>query len=313
MTGITGIIPDPGYVGGGMHEITSGGFLKVHADFNRHKQLHLDRRLDAILYLNSDWEDSWGGQLELWDRSMSEAVVSLAPVAGRLVCFATDDYSYHGHPDPLTCPPDRFRRSLALYYYTNGRPAEEISGDHTTLFQARPGERIAPSWGDVKAALRRVKRRVTARGQFDDDLGGRTSAQRGRGVAPPSRSTRPRHRGRVARRRGRRQRVRRSHGRCGPNTWRHGPEVEAGDKTGALNLGDSASDSFPRFYVDADVVVSASDFQVMAARLGAGVEAAAPALHLEERSSSWPVRSYHRYWAALPGVRHSPRGAGATA
>jgi hypothetical protein len=32
------------------------------------------------------------------------------------------------------------RKSLALYYYTNGRPEEEISDSHTTLFQERPGE-----------------------------------------------------------------------------------------------------------------------------------------------------------------------------
>jgi hypothetical protein len=43
-----------------------------------------------------------------------------------MAMFSTTDYSYHGHPDPLSCPPDRSRRSLALYYYTNGRPAEEV-------------------------------------------------------------------------------------------------------------------------------------------------------------------------------------------
>lgn len=87
-------------------------------------------------------------------------------------------------------------------------------------------------------------------------------------------------------------------------------EVDAGDKVGALNAGDAASDSFPRFYVDADVVVSASDLDVMAARLVAGVEAVAPSLHLDDRASSWPVRSYHRYWATLPPVRHSLAGRG---
>lgn len=160
VTGISGIIPDPGFVGGGMHEIATGGFLKIHADFNRHKHLRLDRRLNAILYLNADWDEAWGGHLELWDRTMSHAEVSLLPVAGRLVCFATDDFSYHGHPDPIACPPDRFRRSLALYYYTNGRPAHETSGEHTTLFRARPGERIPRTFSDVKAQLRSVKRRL---------------------------------------------------------------------------------------------------------------------------------------------------------
>jgi len=160
VTSISGVIPDPGYVGGGMHEIASGGFLKIHADFNRHKYLQLDRRLNVILYLNQDWEESWGGHLELWDRKMVGAEVSLAPLAGRLVCFATDDWSYHGHPDPIRCPDGRFRRSLALYYYTNGRPAEEVSSGHTTLFRERPGEKIPHTFGGAKASLRAVKRRL---------------------------------------------------------------------------------------------------------------------------------------------------------
>ena len=29
--------------------------------------------------------------------------------------------SYHGHPDPLNCPIDRSRKSIATWYYSNGR------------------------------------------------------------------------------------------------------------------------------------------------------------------------------------------------
>jgi hypothetical protein len=66
----------------------------------------------------------------------------VAPLFNRMVVFATTDFSYHGHPSPLTCPEDRTRRSIAMYYYTNGRPASDVSSDHTTLFQRRPGERF---------------------------------------------------------------------------------------------------------------------------------------------------------------------------
>ncbi|NES83473.1 MAG: 2OG-Fe(II) oxygenase, partial [Moorea sp. SIO2B7] len=62
------------------------------------------------------------------------------PIFNRCVIFSTTDFSYHGHPDPLTCPEGQTRKSLALYYYSNGRPAEELSGSHSTLFQARPEE-----------------------------------------------------------------------------------------------------------------------------------------------------------------------------
>ena len=142
LTGIDGLIADHTFAGGGLHQIRPGGFLRIHADFNRHSELRLDRRLNALLYLNPDWRDEYGGNLELWDRAMEHRVASYAPIFNRLVIFATTDFAYHGHPDPLTCPPTRARRSMALYYYTNGRPDEEVAGDHTTLFRQRPGERF---------------------------------------------------------------------------------------------------------------------------------------------------------------------------
>ena len=139
LTGIGGLIPDPYYTGGGLHQIEPGGFLGVHADFNKYERLALDRRLNLLLYLNRDWKEEYGGHLELWDRSMSRCVQKILPVFNRCVVFSTTDKAYHGHPTPLSCPPGRSRKSLATYYYTNGRPADEASPAHSTLFQRRPG------------------------------------------------------------------------------------------------------------------------------------------------------------------------------
>jgi hypothetical protein len=66
------------------------------------------------------------------------------------VIFSTTDFSYHGHPEPLTCPEGMTRKSLALYYYSNGRPAEELSEAHSTLFQARPGEVMQRDVAEMK-------------------------------------------------------------------------------------------------------------------------------------------------------------------
>jgi len=55
LTGIEGLIPDPHLAGGGLHEIRRGGLLRVHADFNWHRQLRLDRRINLLIYLNKDW------------------------------------------------------------------------------------------------------------------------------------------------------------------------------------------------------------------------------------------------------------------
>ncbi|MDX1480008.1 MAG: 2OG-Fe(II) oxygenase [Saprospiraceae bacterium] len=133
------LISDPYFDGGGLHEIKRGGFLKIHADFNKHKLTGLDRRVNVLIYLNNDWKEEWGGHLELWDRDMTACQSRIAPQFNTMVIFNTDDFSYHGHPDPLNCPPTRSRRSLALYYYSNGRPSHEVSGTHSTLFKKRKG------------------------------------------------------------------------------------------------------------------------------------------------------------------------------
>lgn len=137
LTGVSGLIVDPHFRGGGLHSISRGGFLGVHADFNRHQHMKLDRRLNVLLYLNRDWQEQWGGALEFWDPKMQTCVQRIVPVANRCVVFSTTDTNFHGHPDPLECPEGRTRSSMALYYYSNGRPSSEVSASRTTKFVRR--------------------------------------------------------------------------------------------------------------------------------------------------------------------------------
>ena len=137
VTGIDDLISDPLFEGGGLHQIVPGGKLGIHADFNKHRAFKLDRRLNLLLYLNKDWREEYGGHLQLWNKEMTRCEAKLLPIFNRLVVFGTTDYTYHGHPDPLQSPLGITRKSLALYYFSNGRPAEEINGEHSTLFRAR--------------------------------------------------------------------------------------------------------------------------------------------------------------------------------
>ncbi len=144
---ITGIeetlIPDPYFEGGGFHEIKPGGFLKVHVDFHKNKKLQLSRRVNFLVYLNKDWEEEYGGHLELWEKDMSQCVSKILPKFNRAAMFSTTGDSWHGHPNPLSCPEGKSRKSLALYYYTNGRPEEELNKSQrnriTTTFSNRKG------------------------------------------------------------------------------------------------------------------------------------------------------------------------------
>jgi len=138
LTGMEGLLGDPYFEGGGLHQIETGGFLKIHTDFNFHKRLRLDRRINLIVYLNKDWKDEFNGHLQLWDREMKGCIRKILPLFNRCVVFNTTDWSYHGHPDRLACPECNTRKSMALYYYSNGRPAQERSDAHGTMWQERP-------------------------------------------------------------------------------------------------------------------------------------------------------------------------------
>jgi len=134
LTCIAGLVPDPHLRGGGLHEIRQGGLLGVHADFNVHPRLRLYRRLNLLVYLNKDWQPEWGGALELWDRGGQRCVRAIQPVFNRAVLFDTSNFSYHGHPHPLACPPERSRKSVALYYYALESPGESDRAAHGTIF-----------------------------------------------------------------------------------------------------------------------------------------------------------------------------------
>lgn len=157
LTGISGLVPDPHLEGGGLHQIERGGHLNIHIDFNRHPRTRLDRRLNVLVYLNRDWDPEWGGGLELWSADMQRREVRIDPLFNRMVVFSTTEHSYHGHPEPLACPEDRSRRSLALYYYSAGRPEErrDAAETHNTMW-ATPGER--PAGAGRERAKQMVKR-----------------------------------------------------------------------------------------------------------------------------------------------------------
>ena len=89
LTGIQNLLGDPQYEGGGLHQIVPGGKLAIHADFSKHSVYNLDRRLNALVYLNKNWKEEYGGHLELWDTAMTKAERRIAPVFNRMVIFTT--------------------------------------------------------------------------------------------------------------------------------------------------------------------------------------------------------------------------------
>ena len=117
------LYPDHGLHGGGLHIHGAGGRLNTHLDYSIHPKLGLERRLNLIVYLNAQWQDSWGGALGFWrddGGKPGELVKSIAPLFNRAVIFDTTN-AWHGLPEPITCPPGQHRKSLAVYYLCQPR------------------------------------------------------------------------------------------------------------------------------------------------------------------------------------------------
>lgn len=170
LTGIPDLVADPSLEGGGLHQSGTGGFLNVHTDFSMHHyRKNWRRRVNLILYLNEQWAEDWGGAIELWDDKMRQCIASYPPLFNRALIFNTDETSFHGFPEPLACPANVSRKSLALYYYTvekNGNLAAR-----STNYRARPGDSLGKAaliWLDKQAV--NLYSMAKARFGFSDDL-----------------------------------------------------------------------------------------------------------------------------------------------
>jgi Rps23 Pro-64 3,4-dihydroxylase Tpa1-like proline 4-hydroxylase len=177
LTGIPGLLPDAMLEGGGLHQSGRGGYLNVHTDFSKHHfHVNWHRRVNLILYLNPEWDESWGGSLELWEKSregkMTRCVAKYLPLLNHAIIFTTTENSLHGFPDPLTCPEGQSRKSLALYYYTV--EADPHFAFHSTEYFARPQDgwtKSAMIWLDKKAVD--LYSRAKTRFGFSDEFASR--------------------------------------------------------------------------------------------------------------------------------------------
>ena len=175
ITGIPGLLYDPWYFGGGTHENRAGQDLDAHVDFNRHPLERWHRRLNLIVYLNREWDDAWGGSLELHSdpRAADDRVTLVTPLHNRAVIFETTEWSWHGF-SRIVLPQDKSaisRKSIALYFYTTDRPQEELADTHSTIYVDRPlPERFQPGLSLSAADVAELRTLLARRDQHNQRL-----------------------------------------------------------------------------------------------------------------------------------------------
>lgn len=143
LTGIPDLMADATLFGGGTHDNRHGQSLDVHIDFNIDERRMLHRRVNLLIYLNKEWDETWGGNIELHSDPRNpqiNEVKSWMPLFNRAVIFETNEYSWHGF-ERINLPAEKkelSRKSFSIYLYTKDRPAEEVVAPHTTIYVARP-------------------------------------------------------------------------------------------------------------------------------------------------------------------------------
>ena len=139
ITGIQELENDPHLHGAGLHYHPRGGRLEMHLDYSIHPISGMERRVNLIIYMNSDWQPDWGGGLQIWEGSPQEPTreaFRMVPRFNTAVLFRTSDISWHGVPDEIRCPVGIGRKSLAIYFVSPPRP--EATQRFKASFRPRP-------------------------------------------------------------------------------------------------------------------------------------------------------------------------------
>lgn len=157
ITGIFDLIGDNQLYAAGLAQGGNGSFLNIHIDNSSHPATNYYRRLNLLLYLNKNWTEEKGGDLEIWSPDMSQSVAIL-PVFNRMVIFATDKQSWHGYRRVNT-PDGDTRKSINIYYFTEQSP-DNTDYYHITSFRARKDEIVHKALYPLDNMVRTMARKV---------------------------------------------------------------------------------------------------------------------------------------------------------
>ncbi|WP_417351921.1 2OG-Fe(II) oxygenase [Flavobacterium alkalisoli] len=136
--GLKDILPDDNLYAGGISMMGHKQFLNPHLDNSHDKDRALWRVLNLLYYVTPDWEEQYGGNLELWPNGLKARQITVHSKFNRLAVMATHSHSLHS-VSPVNY--DGFRCCVSNYYFS-GEPLKQTDSFHVTSFRGRPENKI---------------------------------------------------------------------------------------------------------------------------------------------------------------------------
>ncbi|AWH86726.1 2OG-Fe(II) oxygenase [Flavobacterium album] len=158
--GLSGIMPDEHLYAGGISAMGYKQFLNPHLDNSHDKDRERWRVLNLLYYVTTDWNEEYGGNLELWPDGMRQKQVTIYSKFNRLAVMATHNKSLHSVSPVIY---EGLRCCVSNYYFSK-EPLQQTDTFHVTSFRGRPENKVTDALLRLDAALRMGLRKIFKKG-----------------------------------------------------------------------------------------------------------------------------------------------------
>ncbi len=158
--GIEEAFADENLYAGGLSMMGNKQFLNPHLDNSHDKDRERWRVLNLLYYVTPDWEESYGGNLELWPNGLQQPQITIHSKFNRLAVMATHNNSLHS-VSPVTH--DGFRRCVSNYYFSK-KPLLPTDSFHVTSFRGRPENKFTDAVLQLDTWCRMMVRKFFKKG-----------------------------------------------------------------------------------------------------------------------------------------------------
>lgn len=160
ITGFEQLMADEYLYAAGFSLMEYGCFLNPHLDNSHDKDIKNYRVLNLLYYVTPDWQENYGGNLELWDKGLKQPCRTIHSKFNRLVIMVTNKTSLHS-VSPIN---HHGRRCCISNYYFSPKPATPEKYYHVTSFRGRPEQQLRDIVLQGDAMLRNVVRKIFKHG-----------------------------------------------------------------------------------------------------------------------------------------------------